>query len=255
MSQGNNVKALTIEYKLPFETPEEFVAWRNKTDMDDDCVDSCDICPIGKLCDLFCDVEKELDEDRTVGCAKMYEIILENAKKDGDTKALHNEETIEDVLPAQMLSKMTFSKEKWDEIMAGSVRPIAIDNTPFRMRKDILEPVSVDKDRVLMKNCEEKDGLIELRKGVSDISIGDALYAQVIIRYDDDHYIKGMAIYSDDIPAGFDMVVNYGPKDPVCVMTNKCAFSVNDHRPIKQQFYGNDDKLSPINIIAMEGEI
>lgn len=253
MSQGNNVKARTIEYSLPFETPEEFVKWRNKTDMDDDCVDSCDICPIGKLCDLFCDVENELDEDRTIGCAKMYEIILENAKKEGDTKALRTEETIEDVLPAQMLSKMTFSKEKWDEIIARDVWPI--DKTPFRMRKDILEPVSVDKDRVLMKNCEEKDGLIELRKGVSDISIGDALYAHVIIRYDEDHYIKGMAIYSDDIPSGFDMVVNYGHRDPVRVMTNKCAFSANDHRPIKQQVYGNDDKLSPINIIDMEGEI
>jgi len=252
MLQGNNDKALTIEYKLPFETPEEFIAWRNKTDMNDDCVDSCDICPIRKLCDLFCDVENELDEDRIVGCSKMYEIIMENVKKEGDTKALHNEETIEDVLPAQMLSKMTFSKEKWDEIIARDVWPI--DKTPFRMRKDILEPVSIDKDRVLMKHCEEKDGLIELRKGVSDISIGDALYAQVIIRYDENHYIKGMAIYSDDIPSGFDMVVNYGPKDPVRVMTNKCAFSVNDHRLIKQQFYGNDDKLSPINIIDMEGE-
>jgi hypothetical protein len=27
-------------------------------------------------------VENELDEDQTVGCAKMYEIILENAKKE-----------------------------------------------------------------------------------------------------------------------------------------------------------------------------
>ena len=84
MCKGNNVKARTIEYKLPFETPEEFIAWRNKTDMNDDCVYSCDICPIRKLCDLFCDVENELDEDRTVGCAKRYEIILENAKKEGE---------------------------------------------------------------------------------------------------------------------------------------------------------------------------
>ena len=104
MSQGNNVKALTIEYKLPFETPEEFIAWRNKTDMDDDCVDSCDICPIRKLCDLFCDVETELDEDRTIGCAKMYEIILENAKKEGDMKALRTEETIEDVSPINIIA-------------------------------------------------------------------------------------------------------------------------------------------------------
>lgn len=155
-------------------------------------------------------------------------------------------------MAAMLVSKMTFSKEQWDEIMARNMWPI--DNTPFQMRKDILEPVSIDKDRVLMKHCEEKDGLIELRKGVSDISIGDALYAQVIIRYDEDHYIKGMAVYSDDVPTGFDVVVNYGPKDPVCPMANRCAFSANDHRPIKQQFYDNNTKLSPINIIALEGD-
>lgn len=74
----------TIEYKLPFETSEEFVAWRDEADEDDDLVDSCDVCPIAKLCDLFCSVETELDiGDRTIGCGKMYEIILANVKKEG----------------------------------------------------------------------------------------------------------------------------------------------------------------------------
>lgn len=78
-------KTLSIEFKLPFKTPEEFIAWRDKTDMDDDCVDSCDICPIGKLCGLFCDVEIALDiGDQTIGCAKMYEVISANVKKEGE---------------------------------------------------------------------------------------------------------------------------------------------------------------------------
>lgn len=155
------------------------------------------------------------------------------------------------------IMKVTMSKEKWDEIVAIGLKNgdlSGIDNTPFQMRKDILEPVSIDKDRVLIKYCEDKDGIIELRKGVSDIFIEDALYAQVIIRYDENHYIKGIAIYSDDIPTGFDMVVNYGPKDPVRVMTNKCAFSTKSYRSIKQQFYDNNTKLSPINIISIEGD-
>ena len=81
--KGDYVKTRTIEYKLPFKTPEEFLAWRDKADMDDDCVDSCDICPICKLCDLFCDVETELDIGaHTIGCAKTYKIILANAKED-----------------------------------------------------------------------------------------------------------------------------------------------------------------------------
>lgn len=83
--KGDYVKTRTIEYKLPFETSEEFVAWRDETNENDDLVDACDICPIAKLCDLFCSVETELDiEDRTIGCGKMYEIILANIEKEGE---------------------------------------------------------------------------------------------------------------------------------------------------------------------------
>ena len=75
------VKTQTIEFKLPFKTSEEFEKWRDEAD--GDFVDACDICPIAKLCDLFCSVETELEiEDRTIGCRKMYEIVLANVKKD-----------------------------------------------------------------------------------------------------------------------------------------------------------------------------
>lgn len=185
-------------------------------------------------------------------CDRCKKLMYADSRSNKGAYCLMNIQYTNGMTALHLLSKMTFSKEKWDEIITRNVWPI--DNTPFQMRKDILEPVSIDKARVLMKHCEEKDGLIELRKGVSDIFIGDALYAQIIIRYDENHYIKGMAVYSDDVPTGFDVVVNYGPKDPVCPMANRCAFSANDTRPIKQQFYDNNTKLSPINIIALEGD-
>lgn len=79
--KGDFTKTLSIEYKLPFKTSEEFEKWRDEAD--GDFVDACDICPIAKLCDLFCSVETELEiEDRTIGCRKMYEIILANVKKE-----------------------------------------------------------------------------------------------------------------------------------------------------------------------------
>lgn len=54
----------------------------------------------------------------------------------------------------------------------------------------------------------DKDGVIELRRGVKDLSLGDSAYAQVRILVDGTHYLKGMAMYSDDIPDGYDIVFN-----------------------------------------------
>lgn len=79
--KGDFTKTLSIEYKLPFKTSEEFEKWRDEADHD--FIDACDICPIAKLCDLFCTVETELEiEDQNIGCSKMYEIILANVKKE-----------------------------------------------------------------------------------------------------------------------------------------------------------------------------
>ena len=67
-------------------------------------------------------------------------------------------------------------------------------------------------DRILVKFKEDggadRDGLIQLRRGVDDISLGNAKYAQVRIAVDGTHYLKGMATYSDDIPKGYDIVFN-----------------------------------------------
>lgn len=79
----------------------------------------------------------------------------------------------------------------------------------FRQRKP---PEVVDTSRVFVKYYEDggadKDGVIELRRGVPDISLGNANYAQVRIAVSNNHFMKGMAIYSDDIPEGYDIVYN-----------------------------------------------
>lgn len=54
----------------------------------------------------------------------------------------------------------------------------------------------------------DKDGLIELRPGVKDISLGNDMYAQVRIAVDDSHYLKGMAVYNDNLPDGIDIRFN-----------------------------------------------
>lgn len=77
-------------------------------------------------------------------------------------------------------------------------------------------PASIDSSRVYVRYAEEggtaKDGTIELRRNVPDLSLGNNSYAQVRILLDDKMYAKGMALYSDNIPEGYDMVVNTNRK-------------------------------------------
>lgn len=73
-------------------------------------------------------------------------------------------------------------------------------------------PTPIDSKRVYIRFAEdggtENDGVIELRRGVEDISLGDAKYARVRINVDNKLYIKGLAIFSDNVPYGFDVVYN-----------------------------------------------
>ena len=73
-------------------------------------------------------------------------------------------------------------------------------------------PASISFDRVKIRYAEEgglgKDGVIELRRGVADLDLGASHYAQVRIMVDGTHYLKGMAMYSDDIPDGVDIIFN-----------------------------------------------
>jgi predicted transcriptional regulator len=81
-------------------------------------------------------------------------------------------------------------------------------------------PTSIDSSRLAVNWAEqdakgnytkggaEADGVIYIRPGVDDLSLGGSRYAQVRIAVDGTHYIKGMAVYKDDLPDGVDLVFN-----------------------------------------------
>ena len=73
-------------------------------------------------------------------------------------------------------------------------------------------PKSMDSKRLQICYKEDggelKDGIVELRRGVDDLSLGNSHYSQVRILVDNDRYIKGMAVYSDDLPDGVDVRFN-----------------------------------------------
>ena len=79
-------------------------------------------------------------------------------------------------------------------------------------------PASMDSKRLKIRYAEEggidMDGVVQLRRGVDDLSLGESRYSQVRILVDGTHYIKGMAVYADDsqFPKGVDVIFNTNKK-------------------------------------------
>lgn len=112
-------------------------------------------------------------------------------------------------------------------------------------------PRSLDSKRVLIRYGDEGgsdlDGVIQLRRGVEDISLGNSSYAQVRIMVDNTHYMKGMALYSDDLPDGIDIVYN----------TNKKTGTPKEKvfKELKTDKDGNIDKDNPFGASLKPGEL
>ena len=136
-----------------------------------------------------------------------------------------------------------------------------------------MPPKSFDSKRLKIRYAEEggidKDGVIEIRRGVDDLSLGNSRYAQVRILVDGTHYLKGMAVYSDDMPDGVDIVFNtnkskgvpaLGPKNNTVLKPIKDDPDNPFGALIKaggQSYYIDKDgkrQLSPINKTREQGD-
>ena len=129
-------------------------------------------------------------------------------------------------------------------------------------------PASLDSKRLAIRYAEdggiEKDGLVEIRRGCKDLDLGGSNYAQVRIMVDGSHYIKGMAVYSDDLPKGVDVMFNTNKTKDKSKMEVLKPIKDDPDNPfgslIKaggQSFYTDKDgnkKLSLINKRAEEGD-
>ena len=132
----------------------------------------------------------------------------------------------------------------------------------------VLNPVSVSSKRVGIRYAEDggiaKDGVIELRRGVPDISMGSNKYAQVRIAVDGNKYLKGMAVYSDDLPKGVDIMFNTNKSKKTPKMDVLKNIEDDPEMPFKAQikvnrqhkYIGKDGKehRSATNIVNSEGD-
>lgn len=81
---------------------------------------------------------------------------------------------------------------------------------------NIEKPVSISSKRIYVRYGEEgaqRDGMIEIRPGVKDLDMGDNHYAQVRIGVDNTNFMKGVAVYSNHVPEGYDVVYNSNKKE------------------------------------------
>lgn len=129
-------------------------------------------------------------------------------------------------------------------------------------------PVSVDSKRIQICYGDQgglaKDGVIELRRGVDDLNLGKSHYAQVRILVDGTHYLKGMAMYADDLPDGVDIRFNTNKPSgtpPEKVMKGIKNDPLNPFgaliKPKGQSHYidaDGNERLSAINKLKEEGD-
>ena len=120
------------------------------------------------------------------------------------------------------------------------------DNVSEMTSLGLKPPVSIDSSRVQVRYRDqgglEKDGTIELRRGVNDISLGGANYAQVRIAVDGSHYLKGMAVYSDNLPDGVDILFNTNKTEDVPMLGPKDNTVL---KPMKKTPDGKIDMANP----------
>lgn len=179
---------------------------------------------------------------------------------------------------------------------------VNIVNDPYtedggRTWENIVPPMPISVNRIYVRYNEDggtdKDGLIEIRRNVKDLDLGERHYAQVRIAVskkdnpkdykDGSNYMKGVAVYSDDIPEGYDVVYNsnkhrdddfddvFKPykkskvtKDidwnnpfKASIKSNQYDDAGNVIREVGQRHYideNGEKKLSSINIVNEEGD-
>lgn len=157
---------------------------------------------------------------------------------------------------------------EWKEVYnhQGDIRAIqGWSDDGGRSYLGIEYPSSISSKRVAVKygpdGGADADGVIYIRPGVDDVSLGSSRYAQVRIAVDGTHYLKGMAMYKDDLPDGVDLMFNTNKKNTGNKLDAMKALKDDKDNPFgavisrQRKFKDGDGKeqLSPINIVNEEG--
>lgn len=118
----------------------------------------------------------------------------------------------------------------------------------------LYSPSSLDSSRIMINYKEtggaDKDGVIEIRRGVKDLSLGNAQYAQVRIAVDGTHYLKGMAMYADpaDMPKGIDIIFNTNKKQGTPMIDSRTHDLILNGKMTKADYDSDHGVLKPLKV-------
>lgn len=127
-------------------------------------------------------------------------------------------------------------------------------------------PIPVHPDRVDIvykeQGGDKADGVIYLREGAKDLSLGGKRYAQVRIQVGDGHYLKGMAMYKEGLPEGKDLVFNTNKSstgnkfDAMKKLESDPDFPFGSivRQIVKDEGTPHEKPISALNIVAEEGD-
>ena len=145
----------------------------------------------------------------------------------------------------------TQHKDIYDPSKINSLKEYISRDGGDTFEKKFHYPESLDSKRMQVRYMEDggelKDGIVELRRGVKDLSLGESRYSQVRILVDGTHYIKGMAVYSDDMPDGIDVIFNTNKKKGTPALGDKDSGTVL--KPIKK-----DDPDNPFGSLIKDAD-
>lgn len=145
------------------------------------------------------------------------------------------------------------------------IHPVAFNRTDTPEEyASIKTPLSLDLKRVGINYAEHgganADGVMYVRPGVDSVSLGGSHYAQVRAVVNGTHYLKGMAIYKDDLPDGVDIVFNTNKSDTGNKLDAMKPLKDDPKDPfgaqIKRQILDHTGKkpTSAMNIVNDEGD-
>jgi hypothetical protein len=166
--------------------------------------------------DVGSGVEYQLNTTST-----MLRSALQRLKDEG--YKVHNDIKIEQATNAGKFTNykvLTKGDKEWGDVVRNRDKITQINDVSTDGGKTVLNmqpPLSISSKRVGIRYAEQggadADGVIYVRPGVKDVELGGKRYAQVRVMVDGSHYLKGMAVYKDDLPDGVDLLFNTNKSD------------------------------------------
>lgn len=268
---GVDINESSVRSLLNADREKKMMQAKNTADFIRDQIKEHGLIDIGSGTEIDLNVSKEkLNQAIEILKSEGYVVLTGGVPQVTNT----GKQTITKVIGPPGTERKDFYDFKNGEVNIHSLQEYITRDGGETYEKKFHYPASLDSKRVKILLADEpgpdgvpgieRDGLIFLRRGVDDLSLGESHYSQVRILVDGDKYLKGMAVYSDNMPDGIDVIFNSNKhkaedaykkikNDP----ENPFGSAIKDSTQGGQYWYTDKDgnkKLGCINKRADEGD-